>query len=99
MRKIAMPYIPDLGGANFMLQWLQKLLLRDQTALSPASACGAEGERLAAEYRLFQPPVLFEAENCESPVVFGAVRTLIVLPSALMPLSGVDVSRTGWAVP
>ena len=50
MRKIAIPYIPDLGGANFMLQWLQKLLLRDQTARSPASACGAEGERLAAEF-------------------------------------------------
>jgi beta-lactamase regulating signal transducer with metallopeptidase domain len=44
-------------------------------------------ERLAAELRLFQPPLLFEAENCESPVVFGAVRTAVVLPSQLMQQS------------
>jgi beta-lactamase regulating signal transducer with metallopeptidase domain len=41
-------------------------------------------ERLAAELRLFQPPILFEAENCESPAVFGAVRTAVVLPSPLL---------------
>jgi beta-lactamase regulating signal transducer with metallopeptidase domain len=44
-------------------------------------------ERLAAELGLFQPPILFEAENCESPAVFGAVRTAVVLPSQLVTQS------------
>ena len=44
-------------------------------------------EHLSEELGLFQPPVLFEAETCLSPVVFGAVRTSIVLPSTLLAQS------------
>ncbi|MBN1908665.1 MAG: M56 family metallopeptidase [Pirellulales bacterium] len=42
------------------------------------------GERLAKQFGLVQPPLLFTAEFCRSPVVFGAVRTAIVLPEALL---------------
>jgi beta-lactamase regulating signal transducer with metallopeptidase domain len=48
------------------------------------------GERLAGQLGLFQPPVLFEAESCATPVVFGAMRTAIVLPSGLLAQSSVD---------
>lgn len=44
----------------------------------------ALSERLSERLGLFQPPVLFEAESCRSPVVFGAVRTSIVLPASLV---------------
>ena len=44
-------------------------------------------EHLSEDLGLFQPPVLFEAETCLSPVVFGAVRTSIVLPSPLLAQS------------
>jgi beta-lactamase regulating signal transducer with metallopeptidase domain len=44
----------------------------------------AMGERLSERLGLFQPPVLFEADSCGSPVVFGAVRTSIVLPARLV---------------
>ncbi len=48
--------------------------------------CGilAMGERLSEKLGLFQPPVLFEADSCRSPVVFGAVRTSIILPAPLV---------------
>ena len=62
------------GARRWRQQWR---LIKDRDVLTL-------NERLAEEYRLFQPPVLFEAENCESPVVFGAVRTVIVLPSKLV---------------
>ncbi|MBN2022763.1 MAG: M56 family metallopeptidase [Pirellulales bacterium] len=48
----------------------------------------ALGERLARQFGLVQPPLLFEADFCRSPVVFGAVRTSVVLPAALA--SGAD---------
>jgi putative endonuclease len=50
MRKIVMPFRPHPDGAIFMLHWLQQLLSRDKSDSSPAGACGAEGERLAAEF-------------------------------------------------
>jgi beta-lactamase regulating signal transducer with metallopeptidase domain len=71
------------GARRWRQQWQ---LIKDRDILTL-------GERLAAEYRLFQPPVLFEAENCESPVVFGAVRTVIVLPSALVAHSTANQLR------
>ena len=49
------------------------------------------GERLSTKMGLFQPPVLFEAESCLSPVVFGAMRTAIVLPAQLV--AGSDLNR------
>lgn len=42
------------------------------------------GEKLAAEFRLANPPLLLIGESCESPVVFGALRTCIVLPASLV---------------
>jgi beta-lactamase regulating signal transducer with metallopeptidase domain len=42
------------------------------------------GEHLAEKMGLFQPPVLFETDSCHSPVVFGAVRTAVVLPARLV---------------
>jgi beta-lactamase regulating signal transducer with metallopeptidase domain len=44
-------------------------------------------ERLSLEFGLFQPPVLFASERCTSPMVFGAVRTVIVLPAGLVERS------------
>ncbi|NLE60122.1 MAG: M56 family metallopeptidase, partial [Planctomycetes bacterium] len=41
-------------------------------------------ERLADELGVYQPPVLFISEACESPVVFGALRTSVVLPADLV---------------
>ncbi|MBN1908211.1 MAG: M56 family metallopeptidase [Pirellulales bacterium] len=44
-------------------------------------------ERLAGQIGLFQPPVLFESDACPSPVVFGMIRTSIILPSLLVKRS------------
>ena len=41
-------------------------------------------EGLADELGVYQPPVLFVSEACESPVVFGALRTSVVLPARLL---------------
>jgi len=71
------------GARRWRQQWR---MIKDRDILTL-------NERLAGEYRLFQPPVLFEAENCESPVVFGAVRTVIVLPSALLAHSTANQLR------
>jgi len=44
----------------------------------------ALGERLARQFRLVQPPLLLAADFCQTPMVFGAVRTSIVLPESLV---------------
>jgi bla regulator protein BlaR1 len=44
----------------------------------------AMGEGLARQFGLVQPPLLFAADFCRSPVVFGTMRTAIVLPASLM---------------
>ncbi len=41
-------------------------------------------EDLADKLGVYQPPVLFVSEACESPVVFGALRTSVVLPARLL---------------
>lgn len=41
-------------------------------------------ESLAAELRLAQPPLIMVGSACESPVVYGALRTCVVLPAALV---------------
>ncbi len=62
------------GARRWRREWR---LIKDRGIL-------ALGERLSERLGLFQPPVLFEAESCRSPVVFGAVRTSIVLPARLV---------------
>lgn len=41
-------------------------------------------ERLSDELDVYQPPVLLISDACESPVVFGALRTSVVLPARLI---------------
>ena len=41
-------------------------------------------ETLAGELGVYQPPVLFVSESCGGPVVFGALRTSVVLPAKLL---------------
>jgi beta-lactamase regulating signal transducer with metallopeptidase domain len=62
------------GARRWRPEWQ---LIKDRGVL-------ALGERLSQNLGLFQPPVLFEADSCRSPVVFGAVRTAIVLPARLV---------------
>ena len=62
------------GARRWRREWR---LIKDRGIL-------ALGERLSEKLGLFQPPVLFEADSCRSPVVFGAVRTSIVLPARLV---------------
>lgn len=50
-------------------------------------------ERLSVKLGLFQPPVLFEADSCQSPMVFGALRSAIVLPSHLVADSSSEELR------
>ena len=65
------------GARRWRPEWQ---LIKDRGVL-------ALGERLSQNLGLFQPPVLFEADSCRSPVVFGAVRTAIVLPAHLVAAS------------
>ena len=41
-------------------------------------------ESLAGQLGLYQPPVLLASRRCDSPVVFGALRTSVVLPARLV---------------
>jgi beta-lactamase regulating signal transducer with metallopeptidase domain len=50
-------------------------------------------EQLANQMGLFQPPVLFQSDACSSPVVFGAVRTSIILPSSMVSDTSLDELR------
>ena len=45
-------------------------------------------EKLADELGLSNPPLLLIGDACESPVVFGALRTSVVLPAALVRDAG-----------
>ena len=79
-----------VAGAAFVLiartkaarRWRQGcVLVKDADILS---LC----ERLAGELGLSNPPLLLLGEACESPVVFGALRTCIVLPAGLVRDAG-----------
>jgi len=64
---------------------------RKQCTLIKDAGILTECESLADELGVYQPPVLFVSEECESPVVFGALRTSVVLPARL--LGGADSKR------
>jgi len=53
----------------------------------------ALGEQGARDLGLVQPPLLLTADSCRSPVVFGAVRTSIVLPASLVSSASAEQMR------
>ncbi|MBP7937068.1 MAG: hypothetical protein KA354_20685 [Phycisphaerae bacterium] len=57
------------------------LLVKDASILS---LC----EKLAGELGLSNPPLLLIGDACESPIVFGALRTSVVLPASLVRDAG-----------
>ena len=79
-------WVAGLAGLAGMVLWRagaagrwrrQCVLIKDRGILT---LC----EQIARRLGLVQPPVLFETESCQSPVVLGTLRTSVVLPSRLV---------------
>jgi beta-lactamase regulating signal transducer with metallopeptidase domain len=91
IRTIALAVVAALWTAG-LIAIAAVLIIRIRTARRWRSQCALVKdaqvltlcERLCAELGVSQPPLLLAGESCETPVVFGALRTCVVLPAALV---------------
>jgi len=79
-------WVAGLAGLTGMVLWRARAAgrWRRQCVLVKDRAILSFCEQISRQLGLVQPPLLFESAACQSPVVLGAVRTSIVLPSQVV---------------
>ncbi len=79
-------WLTCLAGLAGMVLWRARAAgrWRRQCVLVKDRAILSFCEQISRQLGLVQPPLLFESAACQSPVVLGAVRTSVVLPSQVV---------------